>query len=415
MKIAVFHNLPSGGAKRALYGFVRYLSGAGHEVDAFVPQTAEEEFLPLKPFVKHLRVFPVRRTAVGSLKSTIKYVVPVGMYDVSLADLERTQKEIAIAVNDSDYDVVLSEQDRYTMSPFFLKFVKRPTLYYCQQPFRALEAILKNIARKNGYVGRVGPFKRVWRKYLSVRLRRVDEQNASFARYILTNSYFSRESILRSYGLNAFVCYLGVDTAVFRPVEASRENYVLSVGSCTVTKGYDFIVSSLAHVDPRWRPKFLIVSNVVDTRWKSYLERLADERGVEMEVRLLVGEKELVELYGKAKLFLYGPYLEPFGLAPLEAMACGTPVIAVKEGGVRETVVHGETGFLTERDEHIFAEAITALLLDEAKRRSMSQKAVEVIHDFWTLRHAGERLLWHFNRARRMAGDGRQDGPTVQD
>jgi len=111
------------------------------------------------------------------------------------------------------------------------------------------------------------------------------------------------------------------------------------------------------------------------------------------------GDEVLVQLHNRAKVFLYAPYLEPFGLAPLEAMACGTPVIAVKEGGVRESVVHNETGILTERDETMFAKAITELLLDEKRRQHMGQRAVEVVHDFWTLEHAGERLLWYLKGA----------------
>jgi len=48
MKIAVFHNLPSGGAKRALYSFVKYLTKSGHLVDVFVPSTADETFFTIE-------------------------------------------------------------------------------------------------------------------------------------------------------------------------------------------------------------------------------------------------------------------------------------------------------------------------------------------------------------------------------
>lgn len=48
MMIAVFHNLPSGGAKRALYSFVKYLENVGNQVDVHVPSNADEHYLPLK-------------------------------------------------------------------------------------------------------------------------------------------------------------------------------------------------------------------------------------------------------------------------------------------------------------------------------------------------------------------------------
>ncbi len=102
--------------------------------------------------------------------------------------------------------------------------------------------------------------------------------------------------------------------------------------------------------------------------------------------------------YNRARLCVYAPYLEPFGLVPLEAMACGTPVVAVKEGGIRESVVHGETGILTERDEAAFADAVTTLLFDGTKSTQMGHRGIEAIHDFWTLEHAGERLLGHLQR-----------------
>ena len=64
MKIAVFHNLPSGGGKRALYNNVNYLV-KDNEVDVFVPSTANEDYLPLKGIVDNLTVFPVKNTIIG--------------------------------------------------------------------------------------------------------------------------------------------------------------------------------------------------------------------------------------------------------------------------------------------------------------------------------------------------------------
>jgi glycosyltransferase involved in cell wall biosynthesis len=395
MKIAVFHNLPSGGAKRALYGFVNYLTKAGHSIDVYVPSTANEDFFPLRDLANEVKVFSMKTTFVGLIYSTLRFIPPI---NISLGDLERTEKEIADVINKKDYDVVFSEQDQYTMSPFFLKFIKKPTVYYCQQPSRFHETILQNITQNKD---RKYPqwVRGIWRKYFTSKFPDIDKENASFSKYILVNSYFSRESILRCYGINSFVSYLGVDTEIFKPLKVSKENIVLSVGSCSPSKGFDFIINSLGYIDPKIRPKFVIVSNSVDIRWKEYLEQLAIKVSVDLKVTSLIQDNELVLLYNKAKLVLYTPYLEPFGLVPLEAMACGTAVVAVKEGGVRESMVHNETGLLTERDEVMFAKAVTELLLFEKKRESISRRAIEVIQDFWTLEHAGERLLKHLKRA----------------
>ncbi|MBA7541361.1 D-inositol-3-phosphate glycosyltransferase [subsurface metagenome] len=397
MKIAVFHNLPSGGAKRALYGFVKYLTKSGHFVDVFVPSTANENFLPLKEIVNKVNIFPIKKTFGGLIYSTFRYIPPIRM-SICLRDLEKTEKKIAYAINGQSYNVVFSEQDQYTLSPFFLKFIKKPTVYYCQQPSRSNEVILQNISQKRIDRNHLQLKRRIWHKYLASRLLQIDKENALFSKYILTNSYFSRESILKSYGLNSFVSYLGIDTKIFKHLDVPKENFVLSVGSCGPAKGFDFIINSLGYINSKKRPKFIIVSNSVDIRWKDYLEQLAIKVGVNLEVKNLIQDNELVLLYNKAKLLLYAPYLEPFGLVPLEAMACGTPVIAVREGGARESIAHNETGILTERDESMFSEAVIKLL-DKSKRQNIVRRSIEVIHKHWTIDKAGERLLKHLNRA----------------
>ncbi len=395
MKIAVFHNLPSGGAKRALYGLVDYLVKSGHVVDAFVPSTANENFLPLKNVVDNLNIFKVRSSIAGSIYSSLKYVPPI-IKQISLKDLENTEKEIAEIINKDDYDVVLSEQDQFTLSPFLLKYIEKPTAYYCQQPTRD-EAILKNLSKitKN----KPNRFKRLIFNYTNKKDLKIDINNASHAKYILANSYFSRESILRDYGLNSYVSYLGIDTNIFKKLEIPKEDFLLSVGTCTPTKGYDFLIKSLALIDPKIRPKFVVVSNHFELEWKNYIESLASELGVELEILDMIDDEKLINLYNRSRLVLYAPYLEPFGLIPIESMACGTPVIGVKEGGVRETIIHDKTGILVERDESLFAKAIEKMLQNDKKRIKMSQKSFDVVQKFWTLEHAGKRISWHLNRA----------------
>jgi glycosyltransferase involved in cell wall biosynthesis len=203
---------------------------------------------------------------------------------------------------------------------------------------------------------------------------------------------------LRSYGRNSFVSYLGVDTEIFKPLGVPKEDFVLSVGRITPSKGSDFIVRSLGTIDSKIRPRLVVVSDEVEIPFKNSLEQLAQRTGVDLRIESLIADDELVSLYNKAQLVLYAPYLEPFGLVPLEAMACGTPVVAVREGGVRESVVHNKTGVLTQRDESMFAEAVVELLSNEEKMREISQKAIECIEEYWTIEKAGKRLMWHINR-----------------
>jgi glycosyltransferase involved in cell wall biosynthesis len=393
MKVAIFHNLPAGGAKRALYTSCKFLTKSDHTVDVFVPSTANESYLPLQEVVREVNVFDVNRTISGVISSTLRDF-PIRIS----ADLERIERNIADNINSQDFDVVLCEQDRYTFSPFFLKYIKKPTIYYCQQPARNQEAALRNVA-KNGLFPKPQSLReRTMHNCFDRRVVKLDKKNVSFAEHILTNSYFSRESILRSYGLNSLVSYIGVDNETFKPLGIPKEDFVLSVGRLIQTKGFDFIVRSLGTIHPKIRPKLIVVSDAVDIHFKNYLEQLARKIRVDLQIETLIANDALVSLYNKAKLVLYAPYLEPFGLVPLEAMACGTPVVAVREGGVRESVMHNKTGVLTQRDENMFGEAAIALLSNEEKMRDMSQKAIECIEDYWTTEKAGKRLMWHIAR-----------------
>ncbi len=397
MQIAVFHNLPSGGAKRALFGAVNYLLKSGHRVDVHVPSSADESYLSLKEVASGFHVYPVRRTWRGFVSSFTRYGLDPFTF---MADLEWAQERIAEAINRGPYDVVFSEQDQFTMTPFLLRYLKKPTVYYCQQPSRVQEAALDKVEQSMAGLPSVPLYKKIWRVYLKSRMAGIDKANASHATYILTNSCFTRETILRAFGLNSFVSYLGVDTDLFRPLNLLRENFVLSVGACHPHKGHDFTVRSLSLIDKRIRPKLLIVGNAKLPGWPAHLEQLAARLDVDLEIRTSVPDEEIVGLYNRAKLFVYAPILEPLGLAPLEAMSCGTCVVAVKEGGPRETILHRETGILTERDEAAFAEAVEELLRDEHPRIQMGNRGAEVVRDAWTADRAGEQLLWHLNRAR---------------
>jgi glycosyltransferase involved in cell wall biosynthesis len=124
----------------------------------------------------------------------------------------------------------------------------------------------------------------------------------------------------------------------------------------------------------------VIVSNVTDSNAQKRLARISAELGVQREIKSQIQDKVLVLLYNKATLVVYAPYLKPFGLIPLEAMACGTPVVGVKEGGVRETVTNNCNGLLTQRDEAAFAKAVCTLLPDEDNRAIFSKNAVKSIY-----------------------------------
>ena len=92
---------------------------------------------------------------------------------------------------------------------------------------------------------------------------------------------------------------------------------------------------------------------------------------------------ELADAYRGAAVAVFAPYGEEFGLAPLEAMASGVPVIAWREGGLVETVVEGETGYLVQ-DAVTLRQRLRLLVHDPERRRLFGQAA----------RRRAERFSW---------------------
>jgi len=402
LNIAVFHNLPSGGAKRSLYTYVEYLTKQGHIVDVFIPDTANEEYLPLDSVANNVIKYEVKPSFFREKIYSIFSYVPAIIKRVSVNNVMKTEQKIAEDLNDSGYDIVYCEQDQFTMTPVIFKYLTKPSIYYCQQPIRN-EKILDKVNSQKTRAGifnnpLIRPFADIFVNHVETRDYERDMEFAEYSTNLLANSYFSHENILRQYGKNAYVSYIGVDNKKFVPLNLKRDNYVLSVGTCIPPKGYDFIIRSISKIPKDIRPELVIVGNSSDELWVEYLKNLAQKNGVDMDILTMISDDELINLYNKAKMVVYAPYLEPFGYIPLEAMACGTPVVGIKEGGVRETVLHNKTGLLTQRDEKDFADAVIRLLKDDELWNRMSATGIKYIESAWTLEKAGERLLEHIYR-----------------
>jgi glycosyltransferase involved in cell wall biosynthesis len=89
---------------------------------------------------------------------------------------------------------------------------------------------------------------------------------------------------------------------------------------------------------------------------------------------------------------VFAPRLEPFGLVPLEAGACGTPVIVVAEGGLRETVVDGVNGLVADPTPAGMAAAIERLRDDAGLRVALGREGRRRVEERWSLAAAAKRL-----------------------
>jgi glycosyltransferase involved in cell wall biosynthesis len=262
--------------------------------------------------------------------------------------------------------------------------LKSPTVYYCGEPIRSLydpeiQRPYINVSRWKRRINQFDPLPGLYHKVLAEN----DRKNVVNATLVLTNSAFSRENLYRAYGIFARICYLGVDTERFQPLHLPKESFVLSVGAVRPNKGFDFLLHSLSHINEGQRPHLLIVTNFVIPEERKYLEELSNQLGVKIEFQVLIPEEKLVQTYNRAILTLYAPILEPFGFVPIESMACGTPVVAINEGGIRESVQNRCTGLLTERDPQQFAEAVAALLKDKGRRTAFGAAGRDHVVENW--------------------------------
>lgn len=399
MRLAVYHNLMSGGAKRALFEQVRRLAGK-HRVDVFTISSAEHDFCDLRPVVSSYRVFrfeslPLFQSPLGLLNH--------GVRALDIARLGPVQRAIARMMDRGGYDVAfVYASDQFTNGPILLQSLQLPAVCYCHDPLRKLydPPIARPYTNLRGIRHRVDRLNFL-RKLYQLVLCHQDRASLQSAERVLVNSYFSRETVYRIYGIPADVCYLGIDHQMFSPGHSGRGKYVMTVGSVNPVKGFDFIVESLALVPDSIRPHLIVVGNFAIPEERHYLEALAQKGEVSLEFRVMVTNEELVELYRRARMTLYAPVLEPFGLVPLESLACGTPVVGVSEGGVRETIRNGETGLLTDRHPEQFAAAVEKLLAVPELATELGQRGRRCVQDHWSWDDTVNQLETHLRRTAR--------------
>ncbi|MET8796510.1 glycosyltransferase [Nocardia sp. NPDC004568] len=163
----------------------------------------------------------------------------------------------------------------------------------------------------------------------------------------------------------------GVDLDRFTPdgprADRSARHRIVSVGRLVPRKGFDIAITAVA----RLRDTELVLvggpddGRLTDNPEAQRLSALAGELGVADRVHLLgqVPRTEMPPLLRSADVAVCTPWYEPFGITPLEAMACGVPVVAAAVGGLTDTVVDGVTGRLvTPREPGELADAIGGLL-----------------------------------------------------
>ncbi|NJC63408.1 glycosyltransferase family 1 protein [Planosporangium flavigriseum] len=187
----------------------------------------------------------------------------------------------------------------------------------------------------------------------------------------------------------------GVNTEWFTPTGPRKEHSaggrlrILSVGRMVERKGFADLIQALYLVP---EAELVLLGGPPPDQLDrepmvGQLRRLASKRGVADRVRILgqVPREDMPAWYRSADVVACAPWYEPFGLTPLEAMACGVPVIAYAVGGLAESVIDGVTGILVPpRDIRRLAAALRSVLGDEVRRMSYASAAVDRVRSRYT-------------------------------
>lgn len=179
----------------------------------------------------------------------------------------------------------------------------------------------------------------------------------------------------------------GVDLDVFRPAAASDDRpacpwcgsqagYLLMAARLQPLKGADLAIRALAQVPAHMRPDLMIAGDIsVDfADYRAEVERLIDDLGMHSHVHFVGAQSrpDLGRLMRHSQALLVPSHSETFGLVALEGAASGVPVLASSTGGLREVVVHEETGYLMhDREPSSWGTTLIRLLVDEPLRQRM--------------------------------------------
>ncbi|OGB23744.1 MAG: glycosyl transferase family 1 [Burkholderiales bacterium RIFCSPLOWO2_02_FULL_57_36] len=182
-----------------------------------------------------------------------------------------------------------------------------------------------------------------------------------------------------------------------------HEFIVLQLGRMVPRKGIDTAIESIGVLRERFgiRARLLVVGgnaehiDIANTPELGRLAALARTLGLERQV-VFTGQKSRSQLryyYSAANAFVTTPWYEPFGITPVEAMACGTPVIGAAVGGIKSTVVDGKTGYLVPpKDPDAVARRLASLHNQPRQAKRLGEQGMRRAYQLYTWRNVAAQI-----------------------
>jgi glycogen synthase len=177
--------------------------------------------------------------------------------------------------------------------------------------------------------------------------------------------------------------------------------YVLFVGRITRQKGIIHLVNAIKYINPD--TQIVLCAGAPDTpeigkEMEDAVNEVKKSRKNVIWIDKMLSKKEIIQLYSHADVFCCPSIYEPFGIINIEAMACKTAVVASAVGGIKEVVVHGETGFLIPVEQQKsapfepinpdkfakdLANGVNSVINNPALRNSMAKKGRKRVEDYF--------------------------------
>lgn len=250
---------------------------------------------------------------------------------------------------------------------------RAPLLYFCYEPPRFIYDDTAAVVARMGRVGMVArPFFALYKQFDRAMVRRADA--------LMANSAFGASRLCAAYGRDAAVITHGADLPPPAPmdVQALRARYglddkfvALTVNFLHPRKRIDLFLRAFALLyEQQANATAFVVGSGPEA---DALKMVARDLGIADRVIFagFVPDEQLSVYYAASDIYLHTCRLESFGLSVLEASAAGLPVVSVDEGGPREIIVEGETGFLVPSSPEALAHAALALARDQDCRARM--------------------------------------------
>jgi len=209
-------------------------------------------------------------------------------------------------------------------------------LWYCHSPVRAMYDLYDQRMKEFSLPAKAGLY--FYSKYYRAR----NAQIVGDIEKVLCNSRNVQNRLIKYFDKRADVVYPGVDINEFLTGEYKK--YFLVAGRITSGKRIEMAIEAFSLIREKFPEfKLVIAGSVLDSdAW--YVEKLRAYGIADIKTNLSIDKYQ--ELCSNAYAHLFTAYNEDFGIAPLEGMACGKPVISINEGGPKETIVDGKTGYL---------------------------------------------------------------------